>query len=126
MAGSTDAEDLQVDPTVIENGFFILAAKFIHVLEGNRAIGNMNVGRRDVHPIEQMLVHEAVIALQFHRLHRKVFVEIERDDVLKAKPFVLMHSDEFFVDARGCGTGGEAENALLAESGFVANERRDF
>ena len=62
----------------------------------------MNVLLWNIDVIEQMLVHEANIALQFEGLHGIVFVKVERQDVFERQPFFSMHPDQFGINANWC------------------------
>ena len=71
----------------------------------------------DVDVVEEVLAHEAVVALQLVRLHREVFVEVERDDVLEREALLLVQADQLVVDARRRRAGGQAEDALRPVGG---------
>ena len=66
------------------------------------------------------------VALQLLRLHRIVFVEVERDDVLKAQTLLPMHANQFFVHARGSAARRQAQHAVPTFSGTASNHRGDL
>src|SRR5688572_24107151 len=72
--------------------------------------------------IEQMLPHEPNVALQLVRLHREVFVEVERDDVAERQAFILMQPYEFAVDAYRRAAGRQAKDAVAALLSPLANQ----
>ena len=68
----------------------------------------------NVEVVEEMLPHEAVVALQGVRLHRPILVEVERDDRLERHPLLAVQADQFVVDADGRRAGRKAQHRLLA------------
>ncbi len=53
------------------------------LLAPDRAAGDVGVRRIDVHVVEEVLLHEAPVALQGLGVHRPVFIEVEGHDVLE-------------------------------------------
>ena len=74
----------------------------------------MNVCRIDIDEVEQVLPHEADVALQLVGLHRIVFVEVERDDVAKRESLFAVHPHQFVVDADRRAAGGQTQHAIAA------------
>ena len=88
VARAADAQDLHVDAARLGDLLLVPAAVVVHLLDRQRAVGHVPVARRDVDVVEQVLAHEADVALQLVRLHRVVLVEVERDDVGERQPFL--------------------------------------
>jgi hypothetical protein len=83
MAGASDAEQLQIDAARLGNLLFVLLTVGMDLIDRQRSVGNVNVPAGNIDAIEQMFVHEAMVALQLERLHRIVLVEVEGHDVCK-------------------------------------------
>ena len=69
-----------------------------------------------------MLAHEADVALQLVRLHRIVFVEIERDDIRQRQAFLAVQPHQLVVDADRRAARRQAEHALPPLGGALANQ----
>src|SRR5262249_27413115 len=80
VPGSADAQDLQVDASRASDLLFVLSAEFIRLIGAETAVRNVNVLRLDVDMVEERFLHPAPVALRIVRLHRVVFVEVERDN----------------------------------------------
>ena len=50
----------------------------------------MNVVGLDINVIEQLRVHEAMVALQRRWFDRIIFIQVEGDDILEAEFFLLV------------------------------------
>jgi hypothetical protein len=123
---SADAQDLDVDAAEVFDFLFVLLAIVPDGFAGDRAVGHVDVGAVDVDVVEQVLVHEADVALQRVGLHGEVFVEVEAHDVLERQTLFAVQADQFRVDAGGRGPGGQAQHGALAGFGFGADEVGDF
>ena len=126
VAGAADAEDLQIDPTGSPDRLLVLLTGGKHVLPGERSIGDVDRLGGDVEMIEEMLAHEAVVALQRAPIHRPVFVEIKGHNAAERDPFLAMEADQLVVDADRRAPGGEAEDGLPAGRGARLNELCDL
>ncbi len=93
---------------------FVLLAKLLHFLRGNRAVGNVNVCRIDIDMVEQMLPHEADVALQLIGLHGVILVEVERHDIAKREFLFAMNSQQFVINADRRTTGGQTQHTITA------------
>src|SRR6266849_508817 len=76
VAVGADAQNLQVDATAFRYTLLVPVTKG-RVVAG-RARGNIDVLPRDVHMLEEMLVHEVVVALRMTRREAHILVQIER------------------------------------------------
>ena len=65
----------------------------------------------NVHMLEQMLMHEVVIALGMGRWKTDVFVQIEGRDLREIKPLLPVHPDELAVHEQGRTPRRQAQNA---------------
>ena len=71
VARAADAQELNIDPAGRRDLLFVPLAEVVALARrGNRAVRNVNVRRIDVDVVEQMLAHEAHVALQLVGLHR--------------------------------------------------------
>ena len=86
----------------------------------------MYVLGRDIHALEQVLLHEAVIALQLQRLHGVIFVEVEGHDVSKRKSLLLMQPHKLAVDADRRRARRQAKHTSLTAGRLLANECGDL
>jgi hypothetical protein len=109
-----DAEDLKIEPAEIANLALIRRAEVEDFLAWQRAIGDVPVLARDVDVIEEVLAHEPHVALQLVRLHRVVFVEVERYDVLERQPLLAVHANQFVVNPRRRRPGRQPQHRRLA------------
>src|SRR6202035_5811965 len=106
---AADSEELQIESARFLDLALIRAAVGNDLFDYDRAIEHVHVFRADVNQVEQMLAHEAAIALQFERLDREVFVEVERDDVRKRQPFLAVQPDQLGINADWGRAGRQTE-----------------
>ena len=66
-----------------------------------RARGDVDVLLRDVDVLEEVLVHEVVVALRMVLRQAHVLVEIEGGDLGEVEPLVLVHPHQFLVKPSG-------------------------
>jgi len=104
-----------IDPPGPANRFLVLPAVFGDPLQRHGAVGNVDILPWDVHMVEQMLVHPAVIALQPVGGQSVVFVEIEGHHPRQIEPFIAVHTDQFAVDAHRGRSGSQPQDGLLAK-----------
>ena len=81
MSGPAYSENLDIDATSIDDGLLILLAGIVNILLGKGAIWNMDIIRVDIDEFKQIFLHKTNITLQLIWLHRKIFIEVECDDV---------------------------------------------
>ncbi|MCS4198969.1 hypothetical protein GGP93_000372 [Salinibacter ruber] len=115
MAGAPDAEQHEVDSAGLFDLVLVLHAVALHGVRRNVAAGNVDLVRRNVDVVEEVLVHEPVVALQAARVHRVVLVEVKRYHVREVEPVIPAHADELLVHADGGGPGRQAKNCLLVD-----------
>ena len=126
VARAADAEELQVDAARGANHALVGVAHRAHFVLARGAVGDVGVRRIDVDPVEQVLAHEAAVALQLVRLHGPVFVEVEGDDILEGQPLLAVEPHELVVDARRRRARRETEHAALALRGLRADQVGDL
>ena len=97
MTVQADPKDLEVDPAGFCDLLFIGGGVFTDVFLVDRSVRDMDIGRIYIDVVEQMHLHEAMIALKGIRFHRVVFIQVEGDHVAETQSFQTMHADEFRV-----------------------------
>lgn len=77
------------------------------------AVEDVDVAGRNVHLVEQILVHEAVVALRMALRKPYIFIHVECDDILEGDLSGLVHSDELGIDIQRSGAGRQSEYEWL-------------
>ena len=126
MPRAADAQELNVDSARLGDFLLVPAAIVGNLLDRDRAVRHMPIPRVDVDEVEQMLAHEPHVALQLVRLHRKVFVEVERDDIRERQALLAMHPHQLVVDADRCAPSRQAQHARLPLSRSITNHTGNF
>jgi hypothetical protein len=114
VAGAADAEDLHVEATGGADLFLVGPAPRENLRPGHGAVGDVDVGGRDVEVVEELLVHEPPVALGVRARQAVVFVEIEGHDVFEAQLLLAVQPDELAVETHRGGAGGQAEHGRPA------------
>lgn len=83
MPRAADAQELNIDAAYLLDFVFVPFAVISHLFDRQSAVGYIGLLGGDVDQIEQVLAHEADVALQLVRLHGEVLVQVERKDVRK-------------------------------------------
>ncbi len=120
VAIAADAKDLQVDAASISNALLVGGA-VLAIVPFDRAIGNMNVGGRDVHVRKKVLAHEVREALRMIGGKSQVFVEIEGGHAGKIEGLFPVQAGELLIHADGAAAGRQTE----AKSRVAAHGARD-
>ncbi len=120
MTVAADAQDLQIDAPSIANALLVGGA-VLAIDSFDRAIGNMNVGGRDVHARKKVLAHEVREALRMIGGKSKVLVEIEGDHAGKIEGLFPLQASELLIHADGRAAGRQTET----ESRVAAHGARD-
>lgn len=115
----TKTEKLQVNAARQGNGGFVGIACGLGV--GVGAVRDMRVFRTDVHMVEQMLLHEVMIALLVIVRKAAIFVKIKRGDAGEIEVFLFVALNELGIQALGRRTRGKAEHA----TGLFGNQFRN-
>ncbi len=110
VAGLPDAEELEVDPACGPDGGLVRLGVGREGLAGHGAVGDVDVGRVEVHLPDEVLLHEPAVGVQAGRVHRPVLVEVEGDDVAEGEPLLAVHPHQLAVHPDRRGTGGQAED----------------
>ena len=103
MAIVPNAQDLQIDAACLFDQLFIFYAVFFDVFLLPFPIRDMTVLGVDVHFAEQLLFHESVVALQGVVVDGVIFIEVERDHILKAQTFFPVKSYQLCIQGFGRG-----------------------
>ena len=125
VAAAPDPQELKVDPADLPDTTLELPAVRLDLRLRYVAARDVAVVRGDVHMVEQVLPHVAVVAVDAPGPHREVLVEVERDDVRKVESFIPMESDELPVHPDGGRAGRETEHGVATVPGPLAHERGD-
>ena len=126
VTGAADAEQLQVDPARRPDLLLVGDAGGGDPLPRDGAVGKVDRGGWNIEVIEEVLPHEAVVALQRVGLHRPVLVEVERHDRLERHALLAMQPDQLVVHAHWRAAGGQTEHGLLASGGPLLHEVGDL
>ena len=126
MPGASDAEDLQVDAAGVGDRLLVGGARGGDPRLRQTPVGEVHVLGTNVDVVEEMLLHEAAVALMARRIDRPVLVEIEGDDVREGEAILAMHANEFLVERGRRGAGREAEHAGAMLRGSRSDERGDL
>ena len=121
VAGTADAQDLDIDAAGLCDFFLVGRTELFHLVQGQPAVGDMDVFGFDVHMVEEPLFHKAHIALGRVGLHRVVLIEVKSDDVAQAEAFLAVHAHQLLVDQDGGRARGQAQYDLLSVLLFLAD-----
>src|SRR5690606_5723160 len=113
MTVVTNTQNLQINTAYGFNLFFIFQACSFYFTFINSSVRNMNISRIDIYMIEQMGVHEAIIALHGLSADGIVLVQIKSDDVFKAQPFFLVHAYQFGIQSFRTGASSQTQHTWL-------------
>ena len=124
VAVFADAAEEEVDAARRHDGGLVGLALGLQV--GGVAVEEVDVLPRDVDVVEQVLVHEAVVAFRVLDRQADVFVHVEGDDVPEGKLAGLVHADQLGVGLDRGGAGREAEDeGFGGPGGFRTDRIRD-
>ena len=110
MAVATNAQKLQIAETSVGNHLIERSTNLIDV--GVRSSGNVHVLGIDVDMIEEMLIHEVVIALGIVIRDTKVLVEVIRADLREVNIALLVPIDKLIIGANGRIARSKAQNTV--------------
>src|SRR5687768_7757299 len=85
-------ENLEVYSSCIINLFFIFGTMNLYFILSYFTIRNINICRVYIYMVEQMELHEPVIALKCIFVNWIIFIKIKSDNVLKTKSLYFMQS----------------------------------
>jgi hypothetical protein len=114
VSRAADAEDLQIDAAGLVDGPLVSRAVIEDGIHRHRAVRQMDVLRRDVEMLEQLLLHEAEIALAVVASQTVVLIEIEGDDILEAEALLAVEPYEFTIKGNRGAAGGQAQHRFAA------------
>ena len=115
VAVFADTAHEQVDAAGLDDGLLIGGALGGEV--GGVAVEDVDVLLGLVDMVEQVLVHEGVVALGMLHGKADILVHVEGNDVLEGQLTGLDHAHEFGVGVQRGGTGGEAQHEGLVGTG---------
>ena len=119
MTVIADAQKLQIGVAGGSDHRIVLGASRVGV--GIGTIGHVRVRDIDVHMIEQVLVHEIMIALGIIMGEAAILVEVVRAHLGEVDIALLVPLDKLLVGTNGGGTGSQTKDAI----GLENNLRRD-
>src|SRR6056297_3264299 len=90
VSGSANTQQLDIYAACLFNAGFVLLAKSGYIFFIKRSVGDMNLILRYVDMIEEMLFHKPDIALKRIGFHGIVLIKVERNNIFKTKPFILV------------------------------------
>src|ERR1700686_1590078 len=125
VAVAADAQDLQVDASRIANALFVGGA-VLAIVFFQRAVRNMNVGRRDVHVRKKVLAHEVGEALRMVGGKSQVFVQIEGDHARKIERLFPVQANQLLIHAEGRATGRQAKAKIGIAADGIGDDARRF
>ena len=111
MSVLADSAEEQVDSSGSHDGLLVILALFGEIR--SVAVEDVDVAGRNVHLVEQILVHEAVVALRMALRKPYIFIHVECDDILEGDLSGLVHSDELGIDIQRSGAGRQSEYEWL-------------
>ncbi len=114
MPRAANAEHLNIDAPCLGNQRLVLLAEGLDLFSLQVAAWDVNVAVRDVHVIEKVLTHPAVVAVDRLRIHRPVFIEVERHDAREVESFFAVQADELAIDADRRRSGRQPQHGRLA------------
>jgi hypothetical protein len=117
-----DAQDLQIDTTGLFDHLLVLQATLLDLFLLPLPIGDMAVGRIDIHFVEQLLLHKAVVALQRIVIDGVVFVKIEGDHVLEAQLLLPVQPYQFGIQRFWRRTRSQTQDGLLSLCLFITDQ----
>src|SRR5690606_38253210 len=120
-----DAQDLEVDAAGVTDLLFVLRRLPLDLVTRHVATREVDVLRRDVHAVEQVLLHVAPEAVDAVRLHGIVLVQVERHDLREVEPLFLMPANEFAIDLDRRAARREAEDRRVAAGILLPDQVRD-
>src|SRR3970040_1477500 len=97
MTRTTNSQQLKIESSGIFYFHFIINTILIQVFNTYCSVWNIDIFRFDVDMIKKMLMHEIMITLIVFFCHWIIFIQIESDNIAKAKSFLFVETNQFFV-----------------------------
>ena len=110
VAIGANPQHLQIDAATFLDPPFVPGAEGLVVV--GRARGHVDILPRHVDLLEEVLVHEVVVALEMILRQAHVLVEIEGGYLGEVEPLVLVHADQLFVEAQRRGSGRQPQHGV--------------
>ena len=124
MRVAADAKHLQVNAAFRPDEPIVRLAGRRYIL--CHPVGDEDVFRPHVHEVEEMLVHEIMVALRILRRHADVLIEIERRDLRKVEADRPMDSHEVVIQPFRRAARRETEHARRLQIDLPRNNLRRF
>ena len=125
MSGLADSQDLEIDASRLGDRALVFARVRLDLPAREVPPGNVHVAGLDVDVLEEILPHEAVVAVEALGGHRVVLVEVEGHDLGEVESFLAMEPDQLPVDSDGGGTGREPQDGSPDGGAPLADETGD-
>lgn len=125
MAVPPDAQQDDVQPAEPADLRLEVPAMLVDVLRRHRAVEDVDVMLGDIHVVEEVLGHPAVVALEPIGADTVILVQVEGDDAGEVEPLFAVHPDQLPVDADRRGAGGKAKHGILTHGVSLANQVGD-
>ena len=125
VARLADAEQLEVDAARLLNRGLVRVAEGRNLVARERAVGDVDVSRVDVHVGEEVLPHETVVRVEARGPDRVVLIEVEGHHAGEREPVVAVHVDQLAIHADRSGTTGEPQHSTATACRFLTDDRGD-
>ena len=125
MARLADAQELEVDAARLLNRGLVRVAEGRDLVARERAVGNVDVSRADVHVGEQILPHEPVVGVNARGLDLVVLIEVEGHHLREGESLTAVHVDQLAIHADGSGAGGEPQHRPATGCRSLTDDRGD-
>ena len=120
MAVPSDPQDLQIDPATFDDPLLVPLAERLVII--GRSGGDVDVLLGDVDVLEQILVHEVVVALRMPLRQTHVLVQVEGGDLREIQALILVESHQFLIQPQRGGAGSQAQHGVRFGIEHFANE----
>ena len=107
---AADTQQLHVNAADLVQHSLVRGAGLVHVL--SIAVRNMYVVFVDVDMVEQIVIHEVMIALIVGGLQRIVFIQIVGSNLAEIQSAFVVHTNQFFIGTNGRRTGSQTQNRI--------------
>ena len=125
VPGLPDAEDLKIDAAGVGDCLLVRRTGLGQPIPHGRPVRDVHVLAFDVHVLEEVLPHVAVVAVGVVERDRVVLVEIERDNAREIDVAGLMTADELPINAERGAPGGETKYRLASGASRAADDFDD-
>ncbi len=110
MSVRPDAKHLEVNATSFRNFLFEGGAGVERV--SRHPIRHMSIGKFDVGPLKQVIIHKGAITLGVVCRYTHIFIQIESSYLLKAQSMIAVPMDQLPVKPERTGPSGKPEHGV--------------